>query len=79
MAGAYLYFRRRRYLGGFVAPLLFVSPMLSATIESQFDLPISRSGAETEIDIAAPVDVVWRNIIRVPPIHEPLDGFDLVE
>jgi hypothetical protein len=74
-AGLYLTFRRRRYLGGFVAPLLLISPLLSAVIEEQFDLPIVNGGAETAIDIAAPPLAVWRQIVRVPPIHEPVSGF----
>ncbi|MDF7813002.1 hypothetical protein [Hymenobacter sp. YC55] len=43
-------------------------PFLMAPVESQFAAPDDLRRVENTVLIAAPIDVVWQNIIRVPPI-----------
>lgn len=50
-------------------------PFVFAYTESYFDMPVEYRGAETAIEIDAPAAIVWANIIRVPKITEPLQGF----
>ncbi len=68
------YYDRKKLQTSVLAPLLAL-PILSSYFESFFELPVINTGAETEIAITAPPEVVWQNIIRVPRITEPLSGF----
>ncbi len=65
---------RNKVSSGIFATLLLL-PFISAYTESFYDLPVRHDGALTSIDIDAPPSVVWSNITRIKPIHEPLDGF----
>lgn len=53
-----------RFLGLFI-----FLPYLFAPLEGQWTPPTTHYMVNTEIVINAPVEVVWQNIIRVPPIQ----------
>jgi len=75
VTGILLSHRERTKIHSSVFASVLALPLVCAFVEQQFSLPVSYRGAATAIDIDAPVSLVWQNIIRVPPIHEPLDGF----
>jgi hypothetical protein len=74
LAGIFITRRKRQLNSSFVI-LLLISPFISAYVENQFDLPISLSHVETSIEINSPAADVWTQIIRVPRITEPLNGY----
>jgi hypothetical protein len=55
--------------------VLLVLPIVSGWLEERRPLPREHATVRTAIDIDAPADAVWQQIIRVPRIQEPLDGF----
>lgn len=58
----------------FVLAVFLAIPFVSAGLESLFKLPVTQIQARNHIDIAAPVEEVWNNIIRVRKIDEPISG-----
>ena len=56
--------------------LLFL-PFISSSIESQFVTPATQRVVPTQIVIDAPADIVWKNIIRIPPIQPQEHHFSL--
>ena len=67
--------RRKRQLNSSFLMLLLISPFISAFVENQFELPVSLSHVETSIEINTPAADVWSQIVRVPRITVPLDGY----
>jgi hypothetical protein len=55
--------------------VLLVLPCVSGWLEDRRPLPTEHATVRTAIAIDAPAEAVWQQIIRVPPIHEPLHGF----
>ncbi len=58
----------------FAVSVVLLAPGTSALIESSRPPPRQLRHADTQILIHAAPTVVWQNIIRVPPITEPLSG-----
>ena len=54
-------------------------PFLMAPVESQFAAPDDLRRVENTVVIAAPIDVVWQNIIRVRPIEATDLGSSLID
>ncbi|MFM2421229.1 MAG: hypothetical protein RL385_5952 [Pseudomonadota bacterium] len=50
-------------------------PLASAGIESRLPAEKALRTVHTQIDIRAPRQEVWRQIVRVPAIHEPQEGW----
>lgn len=74
LAGMFLT-RSKKTLHVSVVPILMITPLLTAYTESFYTLSSTTTNAHTSIRIhASPADV-WKQIIRVAPIHEPLDGW----
>ncbi|TGE13084.1 SRPBCC family protein [Hymenobacter elongatus] len=63
----------------FVVASFALLPFLAAPLESQFATPDDFRRVENTILIQAPVEAVWHNIIRVPPISAQDLGSSLVD
>jgi hypothetical protein len=63
--------RRRARGAGRTTLAIALLPLLSAGGERALQLPAELRTVQNSIDIRAPEDVVWREIVRVKPIHEP--------
>lgn len=55
---------------GFILCSLFVVPVGGVLVEKQVETPTTFRIVENVIEINAPVETVWKNIIRVPEISE---------
>lgn len=65
---------RRRGRRALLLVIAFL-PGGSSIVESRLGLPAELKEASTSIDIAAPRERVWENIVRVRAIREPITGF----
>jgi hypothetical protein len=76
IAGGMLFADRdRRNSASGALCVLLVLPFVSGWLEERRPLPTEHASIHTAIVIDAPAEIVWQQIIRVPPIREPLHGF----
>jgi hypothetical protein len=80
-AGLYTAFTDNKSSGKktFIATAFALLPFVAAPLESEFIAPNDFRRVENVILIRAPRAVVWRNIIRVPPISHADLGSSLVD
>jgi hypothetical protein len=69
LGGLFGYWLRRKEKPNVASGIaLMLLPLMMAPVEKQFDAPTSMRDVTTSIRIAAPRDVVWKNIADVPLI-----------
>lgn len=74
IAGCIIRIRKRRGVHSSVIGTIAALPLFVGPLENLLPFSPRTTQAYTEIVINAPVETVWRNIIRVPAIDEPLSG-----